>query len=1193
MSQSASGNPDVVRHFGLTLVEHSIKYKFNHYDEAKRLAIRNWVVDLALSVRDNEPHYLKEKISFLWVAIAKRTWGIDDPVGQSYTENELKNDGWADMDKYLLRMWNTNNVCRELTLSIFRTLFEDLYILDDPIAAKRASILSAQCIEIVTSESILETAYESRLGMLRALRADDEGWLHRWSNFLGQCLQDGIFIGSQSELFACKILETLKTCLYWVFPLAIRKAELLDRLSMCLALDNVRVRTLATDCLHVLFTRVFTQDEDFQAIVGAVFRKPGMDTLANVYSSVANLDMDDFDEQKYVLLKKLVEMIVGLGEYLNLSKNQLPEDADLRTYLRLVLETTRHPSLMVSGLSLQFWCSVLRVEQLAGKDEVAELLPELLETATDRCLKYEDLPEDHVSRRYIDLDFDSLPESHAFLGNYRRFIEDILRLVVCKIPIDSLQWLRQRMEAFFSSQLGWESLNSNKLVYDGNQAFYLAYSQFMIVEAALKGVARWKVWYQEADKEERMAKIIELIQGWSKQLIGMSIKDPVLLRKLVQSLVQFAPVLREHQDIMFLLLEKVLGACTSEYPPNGSDEDNELVRDLRSSCGTELNRLAYMIPGSLMQIYDDLERVIGEIIMSDKLSDHEVVSFKSFLLVVSQRSAVPNKEEKFSKIVDPVLSSWSDEGTIKGLMDLPWFMERIGIVKIAEYFRSRGVTANTDLLSAPMDDEGRRLKTELKKTWAALFPIRATRIFIQYTIEKLDHKSPEYLDLLKLWKPRIQPILPHILQLIAQIEAYHNPENWKDLPSEVQSFVKYSTAERFWQIGVSTQTRDEFVDDSVKAMHTLRDFADSVGHAIRYTREYAFLTLGSISQLEDTMYEIPGMATNVWVAIAGDSAGITSHSWRHMISLSIRSIIRYCPLQYVQSFMSEFLPPMLKKLDEVLVEKWEKVYQHGILMNGDENDENLSEEMMDEHLLRQLTGIVDRLLIDLVGQYNGRTSSYSSSTSKPERDQTQQELLRRTVLENKNILAPFLQLCVHIMQFKDNRCSFNCCLVLRNIVQEIVLKDNEVDQYLSNEVIRACLNILNDSFFADVHSEAGAILATLYVLLRSKHEQPLIVLSTYLPSSITREEADDFEMKLFSAKGTRQQRGVFLEFLSTARALSGQMEESDGNAREAALKKKSDERKKNDKKWLTQKKGKGDDVMNEEIGEDINNLFGQ
>ena len=60
---------------------------------------------------------------------------------------------------------------------------------------------------------------------------------------------------------------------------------------------------------------------------------------------------------------------------------------------------------------------------------------------------------------------------------------------------------------------------------------------------------------------------------------------------------------------------------------------------------------------------------------------------------------------------------------MKGLMDLPWFMERVGIVAIADYFRSkRGVTADTDLRKAEMDQVGKDLKSELKQMVLLLFP---------------------------------------------------------------------------------------------------------------------------------------------------------------------------------------------------------------------------------------------------------------------------------------------------------------------------------------------------------------------------------------------------------------------------------------------------------------------------------------
>ena len=63
--------------------------------------------------------------------------------------------------------------------------------------------------------------------------------------------------------------------------------------------------------------------------------------------------------------------------------------------------------------------------------------------------------------------------------------------------------------------------------------------------------------------------------------------------------------------------------------------------------------------------------------------------------------------------MDPELLAWSDKTTVVGLSDLHWFMERLGIVQIAEYFQRRDIDENSDLLSIPIDDEGKELKSEL------------------------------------------------------------------------------------------------------------------------------------------------------------------------------------------------------------------------------------------------------------------------------------------------------------------------------------------------------------------------------------------------------------------------------------------------------------------------------------------------
>ncbi|ODQ80737.1 hypothetical protein BABINDRAFT_60791 [Babjeviella inositovora NRRL Y-12698] len=1158
-----NGHDFIVRYFGLSLIYNSVSHKYALYDSQKAIAVRHWIVELANKLGDADPHYMKEKIADLWVSVAKRCWGNflilaaaagDDAAITISAQNAA--DGWSDMDANLLALWNNTKGTRELLLIIFRTLFEDIYLLDDPIAAKRSNVLPALCSEVVTSEEILNQHYEVNQNV-RLCRASTEGWLHRWAEFLGVCLQ-GDAEDAETTGYIAKILETLKTCLHWVIPTMVRQENLLEKLStgILMASTNIKVKTLATDCLHSLFTRVYSNPADFEAIVGSVFTTEGIRSLSQVFHAV-EAPGETIDEQQYVFLKKLVEMVVSLSEHLNNASraNQLPKNADFESYLRLVLATTNHESVIVSGLSLQFWTSLLRIDDMSQKPEVQTILPELLECAGNRFLNYEDISDDHIAKRYLELDFDSHSDSHSFLSNYKRFIDDIVRITVCKQPEHGLAWLENRLNMFFSLEIGQKAMTSTKLTIH-EDAYIYGFAQFSIIEALLKGISRWRIWYTTAeDKEQKQEQLNKQVESLGERLLALTINDPLTLRKQIQTLVQFAPLLKDTSSLVFRILERTLHVATYEYPGSISDEDKEIVRDLRTSCGTELNRLAYIMPESLRLILDDLENVIATILTSNKVSEHESVSFKSFLLIVALRSNIEDKHRRFAQIVDPEIAAWAAPETMKGLSDLHWFMERLGIVKIAEYFRSRNITANTNLLEAQMDERGRELRSELKSHWSSIFPIRATRIFVQYSIERIERGSDEFLDLLLLWKPRIQPILPHILQLMSQIQAYHNPENWKDLPEEVQSFVRYTTLERFWQEGISIQSKESFMDENVRAMHTLRDFADSVGHSIRYTREYVFLTIASISQLDDTFYEVPNIASLLWNAVAGDTSGVTMHSWRHMINLVLRNLVKNCPVSQVASFMGELLPLVLPQLDALLMQRWEKIYEIGLKLDGTEDDQALSEEMMEEHMLRQLTYVVDRFIIDLVGQLSSRCTLSD-----------RQKAIRKLMFNEATILAPFLQLCCHLILVKDSKCCFNTVLVVRFIMDEVTLKDDEVDKYLCDHLMKALLSVLTDDYFADAHSEAAYALITLYVKLRSKSNYPLRVLSEQLPSLPSSKFAQ-FENTLATSSSLRLQRSALLELLATLK------EKDEGSAKQ--------QRKKELENASARRRKKNEDVMDD------------
>ncbi|CUM62958.1 uncharacterized protein PRCAT00000518001 [Priceomyces carsonii] len=1162
-----NGKNYIVRHFGLSLLQHSINKRWQLFDTTKSLAIRNWVIELSNKMDSDDPHYLKEKLAYLWTSIAKRIWGsyLVKAKESSISDDDIL-DGWASMDADLWKLWNSNLISRELSLIIVRTLFEDIYLLDDVIASKRTAILNQLSVLIITSDEVLNSLYEPNPN-LSVCKNSVDGWFVTWVKFLIEVLSTNEFSSPTCQTFVPKILSTFKTCLHWVQPSLLREENIMQTLITILTIPDVKLKTLAVDCLHILFTRSYSDEEDFNFFIGSIFTTQGIENLSQFYQSL-EIDPDDIDELVYSLLKKTVEMIVSLSEYLNIgSKNRISWDnADVDSYLKLVLKTTNHPSLIISGLSLQMWVTILRFDELSSKDPIKGILLELLEIAANRTINY--TLDENVSKKFLDVDFDSTPDANSFLANYKKFNEDIVRITICKKPEEGLMWLERRLQTFFSSDLGAECINNYKLE-ENSEAFNYGTAQFNILENCMRGISRWRIWYSEDDFDAINGRLNKLVESLGERLLAMNLASPLLIRKQVQTLVQFAPLLKDVSPLMFQVLEKILTTATIEYPQD--DDEKELIRDLRTCCGTELNRIAYIMPESLKKIFGDLENVVANILSSKKVTDHENVAFKSFLLVIASRSSLSGKDELFAKIVDPEMAAWSAPETEKGLMDLHWFMERMGIVEIAGYFQRRGITANTNLLEAKMDDEGRGLKNRLKDRWSSIFPIRATRIFIQYSIEKLSHDSPEYLKLLKLWKPRVQPIIPHILQLLTQIQAYHNPGNWKELPDEVQSFVRYSCMERFWQQGVSIQSKETFIEENVKAGLTLRDFADSVGHLIRYTREYAFLTIGSLSQLEDTLYEVPNIASMIWKSVAGDTTGVTLHSWKHMINSCLRSVVRNCPVKYVDIFMSDLLPKAFTDIDKLLVERWEKVYYNGLQLQGNEDDETLSEEMMEEHMLRQLIATVVRFLMDLVSQFNAKNVTDTQIACK------------RLIIENKDVMAPFLQICCHIIMFKDTKCSFNTILVVRNVLGDILLRDDEVDKYLCENLVKALLHVLVDDYFVETHSEAAIALTTLYCALRSKNDYPARMMIQYLPN-VTTQHVSNFETLLISSKSLKHQRSALLELIRISKDTEGD-EEDDLSKRKKEL----------DVVEARKKKNLAIDVMNDPFTENgaLNNLFGE
>jgi len=122
----------------------------------------------------------------------------------------------------------------------------------------------------------------------------------------------------------------------------------------------------------------------------------------------------------------------NLGSFIEQKISAIPEDCDLPNLLNLFLAIAQSQSFVISIPVLVTWTRLLRSETIGGSPTINSLIAPLLELCSSRLIRYELLPEDSEDPSLVFLleDIDTIPERHAFLGNYRRYSTQIIELIV-------------------------------------------------------------------------------------------------------------------------------------------------------------------------------------------------------------------------------------------------------------------------------------------------------------------------------------------------------------------------------------------------------------------------------------------------------------------------------------------------------------------------------------------------------------------------------------------------------------------------------------------------------------------------------------------------------------------------------------------------------------------------------------------
>ena len=217
--------PAQLRHYGLTMLEYSIKYNWEDFTADQGTALRNYVVELAQNIVEQDPIYLRNKVAQLWTEIAKRSWGAE----------------WMNMDQQLVELWRSSLHHQAVVLYVLETLSEEVFNREDATAGLRGSELGRACVEIFTPTAVLTEHLPTRDKNLN-VRFEDEGWLKRLCDNLTWCLSQDFQNQESVRQCAIKTMGALRASMPWVIPKAIVAVQVIEHVCKALAVPVVELQ---------------------------------------------------------------------------------------------------------------------------------------------------------------------------------------------------------------------------------------------------------------------------------------------------------------------------------------------------------------------------------------------------------------------------------------------------------------------------------------------------------------------------------------------------------------------------------------------------------------------------------------------------------------------------------------------------------------------------------------------------------------------------------------------------------------------------------------------------------------------------------------------------------------------------------------------------------------------------------------
>ncbi|SZF03802.1 unnamed protein product [Blumeria hordei] len=597
---------------------------------------------------------------------------------------------------------------------------------------------------------------------------------------------------------------------------------------------------------------------------------------------------------------------------------------------------------------------------------------------------------------------------------------------------------------------------------------------------------------------------------------------------------------------MLKVLEQILMNKAVEH--QGYAKYTEAVKEMQTDSLYELQRLAINMPDYLLDVYDQLEEIINKTIVSESTDFKREISFRTFLFTIIHRNtklAPEIRYQKLSTFIDPIKKSWQCRSLHQALISFDSFCDYVGLTRVKKFLNDRRVHEIKDWGLYQLDSEGHDIQQDLDKRLKAL-PLRGTKTFLHCGTDRLNSDALELKFACRLWKDITPIILPSLLSFLRYAHAIQNPSNWIGLSSDMIPAITHILSDRFWQAGISSGSKEEFYARVSDTKSTLEGLASTVRGSIRIIREAAYGILYCISKVDDNFYSLSDLPGPLAISLFEDAHFLSSHQLINLLQV-VRAMIDECPAEHRENFVPTILSNCFTQIDLKCTTQWKKLT---LDQSSSTVDENLTDEMKEESLLRQLlytsVSIVGAFFdpqrtdvsnddLDTNANSLNEITNHTKSVSWPS--------MRDFCLSSTKIIEPVLILLSHAITIHDTRSCGIVLRIFRSIIPEFsmskprekVTNDTEflssIREFISREILMACIQSLNEPYFVEMQKDLAQCIVSILVWYCQESTTPRQILLS-IPN--IQELAVDRCLQQINQPSTqpRTQRELVLELFS-------------------------------------------------------------